>query len=142
MLKVVIAGCLLFASVASAEEGASPEPNIGDIMTSQQERHLKLWFAGHAGNWPLADYEIDKLKDGFDDLDKILGGETVSKAVGAPIAAVETAIEHKDKAAFTRAYDQLTAGCNGCHHTLDHGFIAIQRPNLWPYANQDFAPQK
>jgi hypothetical protein len=36
----------------------------------------------------------------------------------------------------------LTAGCNGCHHTLDHGFIAIQRPNLWPYANQDFAPQK
>ncbi len=140
MLKFMIAGCLLFASIANAEE--APEPNIGDIMTFQQERHLKLWFAGHAGNWPLADYEIGKLKDGFGDLDKLLGGDTVDKAVGAPIAAVEKAIETKDKASFTRAFDQLTAGCNSCHHTLDHAFIAIQRPTAWPYANQDFAPQK
>jgi hypothetical protein len=140
MLKFMIAGCLLFASIAKAEEAL--EPNIGDIMTFQQERHLKLWFAGHAGNWPLADYEIGKLKDGFGDLDKLLGGDTVDKAVGAPIAAVEKAIETKDKASFTRAFDQLTAGCNSCHHTLDHAFIAIQRPTAWPYANQDFAPQK
>jgi hypothetical protein len=142
MLKFAIIGCLLLASMANAEEASSPDANIGDIMTFQQERHLKLWFAGHAGNWPLADYEIGKLKDGFDDLDKLLGGETVGKAVGAPIAAIEKAIETKNKESFTRAYDQLTAGCNDCHRTLDHAFIAIQRPNLWPYANQDFAPQK
>ena len=33
-------------------------------------------------------------------------------------------------------------GCNSCHHTLDHGFIAIQRPTSLPYSNQNFAPQK
>jgi hypothetical protein len=142
MLKLMIFGSLFFASVALAEEGSSPEPNIGDIMTFQQERHLKLWFAGHAGNWPLADYEIGKLKDGFEDLDKLLGGDTVGKAVGAPIAAVEKAIESKDTGSFTRAFDQLTAGCNSCHHTLDHAFIAIQRPSVSPYGNQNFAPQK
>jgi hypothetical protein len=142
MLKfaIAIAGCLLAVSVSSAEE--ANDANIGDIMASQQERHLKLWFAGRAGNWPLADYEIGKLKDGFDDIDKLMGGDTVGKAVGAPIAALEKAIESKDKDSFTRAFDQLTAGCNSCHHTLDHAFIVIQRPAVVPYGNQSFAPQK
>jgi hypothetical protein len=147
MLKfaIAIAGCLLVASVCGAEETSSAagnEPNIGDIMAFQQERHLKLWFAGRAGNWPLADYEIDKLKDGFDDIDKLMGGDTVGKAVGVPIAALEKAVENKDKDSFTRAFDQLTAGCNSCHHTLDHAFIVIQRPTVSPYGNQSFAPQK
>ena len=137
---IAIAGCLLAVSVSSAEE--ANDANIGDIMASQQERHLKLWFAGRAGNWPLADYEIGKLKDGFDDIDKLMGGDTVGKAVGAPIAALEKAIESKDKDSFTRAFDQLTAGCNSCHHTLDHAFIVIQRPTVLPYSNQSFAPQK
>jgi hypothetical protein len=142
---IVIAGCLLLASVSGAEETSSAEGsdiNVGDVMGFQQERHLKLWFAGRAGNWPLADYEIGKLKDGFDDIDKLLGGETVGKAVGAPIAALEKAIENKDKDWFTRAFDQLTAGCNSCHRTLDHAFIVIQRPTILPYGNQSFAPQK
>jgi hypothetical protein len=130
MLKfaIAVAGCLLVVSV-SAEEGS--DANIGDIMAFQQGRHFKLWFAGRAGNWPLADYEIGKLKDGFDDVDKLIGGNTVRKAVGS-----------KDKDSFTRAFDQLTAGCNSCHHTLDHAFIVIQRPAVVPYGNQSFAPQK
>jgi hypothetical protein len=138
-LTTAIVGFLLVASVSAAQEN---EPNIGDIMTFQQERHLKLWFAGRAGNWPLADYELGKLKDGFDDIDKLIGGDTVDKAIGAPVAAVEKAIESKDKESFVRAFDQLTAGCNSCHRTLDHAFIVIQRPNVLPYGNQFFAPQK
>jgi len=142
---ITIAGFLVMTSVCHAEEASSAETNelnIGDVMGFQQERHFKLWFAGRAGNWPLADYEIGKLKDGFDDIDKLLGGETVSKAVGAPISAVEKAIESKDKDSFVRAFDELTAGCNSCHRTLDHAFIVIQRPNASPYGNQSFAPQK
>ena len=34
------------------------------------------------------------------------------------------------------------AGCNGCHHALDHGFIVIQRPAVLPYSNQVFTPQQ
>ena len=118
------------------------EPGLGEIMALQQMRHIKLWFAGSAGNWPLADYEIGELKEGFDDVDKRLGGDTIEKAVGTPIAALEKAIEGKDRAAFTSGYDKLTAGCNSCHHTLDHAFIVIQRPASLPYSNQSFAPQK
>jgi hypothetical protein len=140
---VLIVAGLLAIPVANAQDASEPyEPNIGDIMAQQQVRHLKLWFAGRAGNWPLADYEIGKLKDGFEDVNKQIGGDTVDKAVGGPIAALEKAIESKDRDSFTRAFDQLTAGCNSCHHTLDHAFLVIQRPSLPPYSNQSFAPQK
>jgi hypothetical protein len=146
MLKfaIAVAGCVLAVSVASAQEtssGEGNEINIGDVMGLQQQRHLKLWFAGRAGNWPLAEYEIDKLKDGFADIDKLIGGGTVDNAVGAPIAALEKAIESKNKDAFVRAFDQLTAGCNSCHRTLDHAFIVIQRPEVSPFGNQTFAPK-
>src|SRR3954470_11597516 len=45
-------------------------PGLGEIMTLQQMRHLKLWFAGQANNWPLAAYELDELKEGFEDIVK------------------------------------------------------------------------
>ncbi len=118
------------------------EPGLGEIMALQQMRHIKLWFAGRAGNWPLADYEIDELKEGFDDVNQRLGGDMVEKAVAAQIAALEKAVEAKDRAAFANAFDQLTAGCNSCHQALDHAFIVIQRPTSLPYSNQSFAAPK
>jgi hypothetical protein len=154
ILAVLIAAALLAVVEASAQEGSKPpsatagaanepyQPAISDIMALQQRRHIKLWFAGRAGNWPLADYEVDELKGGFDDVDERLGGDTVEKAVGGQIAALEKAIEAKDRAAFTTAFDRLTAGCNSCHHDLDHAFIVIQRPTSLPYTNQSFAAPK
>lgn len=153
MFVAVIAAAALPILVAHAQnmdmhhhEGAQAAeehaPGLGEIMLLQQARHIKLWFAGRAGNWPLADHEVDELKEGFDDLNKQLGGDTVQNAVGGPMAALEKAIDGKNRAAFTKAFDQLSAGCNGCHQTLNHGFIVIQRPTLQPYTNQVFKPQK
>jgi hypothetical protein len=123
---------------------ATPQgfPGLGEIMTLQQLRHIKLWFAGQAGNWPLAEYEIGELEEGFDDVNKLLGGDTVDKQVGAPMKALEKIVENKDHAGFAAAFDGLSAGCNSCHHLLDHAFIAIQRPTLLPYSDQSFAPHK
>jgi hypothetical protein len=132
----------------TAPEAAQPgapepyQPGLGEIMALQQMRHIKLWFAGSAGNWPLADYEIGELNEGFGDVKSLLGGDIVEQHVGAPIAALQKAIDGKNRGAFLAAFDKLSAGCNACHHTLDHGFIAIQRPSSLPYSNQIFAPQK
>ena len=80
--------------------------------------------------------------EGFEDVTKLLGEDIVRQHVGAPISELEKSIDSKDSVAFAAAFDNLSAGCNACHHTLDHGFIVIQRPQLLPYSNQDFAPQK
>lgn len=138
----------LLAAGAAGAQNPAPPPNggnlagLGEIMTLQQLRHIKLWFAGRAGNWAMADYEVGELNEGFEDVDKLLGGDTVEKMVGAPIKALQKAIEDKNRTAFTAAFDKLSAGCNNCHHTLDHGFIVIQRPALLPYSDQAFEPQK
>jgi hypothetical protein len=143
-----MAAAMLLGVAASAQNAAVPAgkatdvPGLGEIMTLQQLRHIKLWFAGRAGNWPLADYEVGELNEGFEDVNKLLGGDTVEKMVGAPIKALQKAIEDKNRAAFTAAFDSLSAGCNNCHHTLDHAFIAIARPTVLPYSDQVFAPQK
>jgi hypothetical protein len=129
----------------STQHGAANElyvPRIGEIMALQQIRHIKLWFAGRSGNWPLADYEIDALKEGFEDVNRLIGGDTVEQAVGAAVSALEKAVDAKDRAAFTDAFDRLSAGCNSCHHALDHAFIVIQRPALLPYTDQSFAAPK
>ncbi len=117
-------------------------PVSANIMALQQMRHIKLWFAGHAGNWPLADYEVGELKEGFDDVSQLLGGDIVDQHVGAPLAALQKAIDGKDSAAFAAAFDNLSAGCNACHHALDHGFIVIGRPASLPYSDQSFTPPK
>jgi uncharacterized protein YceK len=132
------------AAAPTAPAGAKPMdfPGLGEVMTLQQLRHIKLWFAGRAGNWALADYEIGELNEGFEDADKLVGGGTVAKMVGAPIKALQQAVAEKNSAAFATAFDSLSAGCNSCHHLLDHPFIVIQRPILLPYSDQSFAPPR
>jgi hypothetical protein len=152
-LAALVAGTLLTMAPASAQNAAAPPPpqqaanptdypGLGEIMTLQQLRHIKLWFAGRAGNWPLADYEIGELQEGFEDADKLVGGGTVDKMVGAPMKALQKIVDDKDRAAFPAAFDKLSAGCNSCHHMLNHPFIAIQRPTSLPYSDQSFTPQK
>ena len=74
------------------------QPGLGEIMALQQMRHISFWFAGRSGNWRLADYEIGELKEGFEDVSGLLGSDIVNEHVGTPIAALEKAIDGKNKA--------------------------------------------
>src|SRR3954466_13140099 len=73
-LKPVVAvlSFALLASAALAEEEKKPEPyvpGLGEFMTSGvQPHHIKIWLAGHAGNWALAEYEAKELRETFEDI--------------------------------------------------------------------------
>jgi hypothetical protein len=127
---------------------AAAASGLGEIMSLQQMRHLKLWFAGSAANWELAAYELDELKEGFDDVlkrfpthDGVALAPIVNSLVAREIPGLETAIQARDAARFASAFDALTDGCNGCHQSAKHGFIVIQRPASLPYSNQSFSPK-
>jgi hypothetical protein len=162
-LGVIGAGVLiaaLLSTVAQAQSMKMPEhdapaaegayaPGLGEIMSLQQMRHSKLWFAGHARNWPLADYELDELKEGFEDVAKYHAmhndvplAPMVEAIIGKEVADLDKAIEAKSPAKFAGAFDHLTAACNACHQAANHPFIAIRRPTSLPYTNQDFTPAK
>ena len=122
-------------------------PGLGEIMSLQQMRHSKLWFAGSAANWELAAYELDELKEGFDDVlalfpthDGVPLTPMVKAITAKDVPDLAKAIAARDGAGFSSAFDALTAACNGCHQSAKHGFIVIQRPTSLPYTNQLFTP--
>jgi hypothetical protein len=151
LLTFAVLALALVVPARAAEEGAKETyaSGLGEIMSLQQMRHLKLWFAGQAKNWPLADYELDELKEGFDDVVKFFPvkddmkiGDMAGSTVVPVLPDVKSAIEAKDAAKFAAAFDKLTAACNACHQASNHAFIVIQRPTTSPYTNQLFTPKK
>lgn len=147
----------LFAFLAGSAPAPTQTPNpaksyspgVAEIMIMTQIRHAKLWFAGDARNWELADYQIDELKEGLEDLityfpvykDIPVGRMTEATAMPA-IADVEAAIKAKDRTKFGNAFDKLTAACNTCHQSANRPFIVVQRPATSPFSNQLFAPKR
>lgn len=144
------AGCGGRQAVTSGSPAAEAyTPGLGELMSAQQMRHVKLWFAGQAANWPLADYELDELGEGFDDIVKyhpthkdspVAPREAIPRMVTQPLADLRTAVAHKDTTSFDQAFDALTAACNNCHQATNFGFNRVQRPAANPYPNQVFAP--
>jgi len=145
--------CLLLMLTISAcnRKPAEPPytPGLGEIMTFQQMRHVKLWLAGQAGNWPLASYELDELNEGFDDVAtyhpthkdaELPIPQLIDKMIKAPLGQLDEAIKAKDQDRFAKAFDQLTEGCNGCHQATKFGFNVVTRPTGNPYTNQVFEP--
>ena len=38
-------------------------PGLGEFMSGIQVHHAKLWFAGNAQNWKLADFEVGEIRE-------------------------------------------------------------------------------
>lgn len=126
-------------------------PGLGEIMTLQQMRHIKLWFAGDARNWPLADYELDELEEGFEDSARLHPThegaprrlvDLIPDFTARPLRELRAAIRHEDGPAFVTAYDALTASCNGCHEAVGFSFNVVSRPRSNPYSDQEFRPTR
>jgi hypothetical protein len=149
MKTSILIATLVVLPLAASAETQPYTPGLGEIMTLQQMRHLKLWFAGQAQNWPLADYELDELKEGYEDIvkyyptkDDAPTGAMATAIIAKEVADLNKAIEAKDRKQFAAAFDKLTASCNACHQSSKKPFIVVQRPAANPYANQSFAPPR
>jgi hypothetical protein len=146
----------VLAAFAAAGEPSAPapaaapySPGIAEIMIATQIRHAKLWLAGDARNWALADYEVDEIKEGFEDVVEHFPvykdmpvGKMTETIIMSPIEEVEKAIKAQDRTKFVSAFDKLTEACNSCHQAANRAFIVIQRPSGATFPNQSFAPKR
>jgi hypothetical protein len=124
-------------------------PGLGEIMGYLQVRHAKLSFAGEKENWQLADYELDELQEGLDDITKfhpthekvpMPTDKAVRQFMDQPLQQLRDTIAQKNVSAFTTAFENVTASCNACHTQSNFGFIRVQKPDgSSPYSNQDYA---
>ena len=156
----LLAGAIPLAALnlANAQAPAGPavampqayQPSFGDLMTiAIQPRHIKLGLAGQQKNWTYAAYELRELQGAFERTARTIPtyrsmnvADLIDATTKAPMADVAAAIKSGDAAEFAEAYAQLTATCNACHQSTEHGAVVIQVPKASSYPDQDFRPSK
>ena len=119
----LVAGLAVAATTEATSEAAEPyTPGLVEFMMHVQSHHAKLWLAGNARNWDLADYQVDELKELIEDIAKRIPeykgtpvGKMIESTTMPPIGEIEGAIKARDSGKFAAAFDRLTAACNVCH---------------------------
>lgn len=149
-LAFVAGFTVVSATLSATGEPAKPyEPGLIEFMAHVQSHHAKLWLAGNARNWELADFQAAELKELLEDITKRIPvykdvpvGKMIESTTMPPISEIEGAIKARDGKAFATAFDKLTTACNACHEAANRSFIVIQRPATSPFPNQSFAPKR
>lgn len=116
-------------------------PGLGEFMSGIQVHHEKLWFAGKATNWELADFELGEIKESLDDIRHYCSNrpEVASlPMIQPPLDSLAAAVKKQDPTAFKSSFLLLTTTCNNCHQATKHGYNVIQVPTTPPFSNQVF----
>jgi hypothetical protein len=121
-----------------------------DVMHQFQRYVDKLYFAGKAQNWRLAEWYLWKIEQSALPLiegevepyrNEKYDAQPLAKAMLIPsLRAVEPSIETKNVTQFLAAYEGLVQTCNACHVATNHGYVKIIVPTAPIYSNQDYAP--
>jgi hypothetical protein len=142
---------------AAGPEGSPPSapatqylPSISDLMIATiQPRHRRLWQAAQKKDWEFAAYELGNLRGAFKRIGEAHPTQNdisfpgmVASVTDQPFTELTSAIKSKDATAFSKAYADLTDGCNSCHQALNHGVVAIRVPSDASVSDQDFTPTK
>ena len=142
---------IMFSAIfflACSQPAAPYKPGIGELMSSIQLHHAKLWFAGENQNWLLAAYNQSLIQNAFKRIQLYHGDTYEAKAaymIDPAMDSVRNGIARKDRLAFESGFRFLTTSCNNCHVVTKHAFNVITIPVIPPIGNQDFkvaAPQQ
>ena len=118
-------------------------PSNSHIMMDVQWHWTNLWFAGQAKNWPLAQYYFNEtrghiqwlirkspvMKSQLDQKDVDIAG-IFDGVDTSSLAAVKTAIEHKDSAEFASTYKTMLESCYACHKSVGRPYLRPMIPTL------------
>jgi cytochrome c553 len=152
LVAIFVAGAALVVALSSrADRGGKTGPETYELapaMGHMQRFAEKLYFAGQANNWPLADFYLHEIEESAEEIiqagvvDEGVAVSSFLKAMLPPaLAGVKEAVQKKDRQQFLSRYEGLVASCNACHQSTKHGFVRITVPRQPTYQNQDFAPQ-
>jgi hypothetical protein len=149
---ILAIGIATSRSMAAAGVEAAPSsqasqylPSISDLMIATiPPRHERLWRAAQDANWEFAAYQLGNLHGAFERLGRahptthgISFPDMIGSVTGQPFKELNSAIQSKDGAAFSKAYADLTDACNSCHQALNHGVIKIRVPSRTSAADLD-----
>ena len=124
-----------------AQVANSYKPGFGELMSSVQAHHAKLWFAGIHKNWKLAEFEVHEITEVLDDVKKYQNEREESLLIDMmkpSLDSVSKAIYNKNIKNFKTNYISLTNTCNSCHADTKFEFNIVKVPDIKQFSNQDF----
>jgi hypothetical protein len=88
-------------------------PGLGEFMGRIQVDHAKLWLAGEARNWQLAEYQLTELKEVFSDVQDLVPryqnlpvGDMIDAIITGTVNDLEKAIGARDFGKFSAGFDK------------------------------------
>src|SRR6266704_2370714 len=107
------------------------QPGLARIMPEIGARIWKCYYAGKAGNQPLARFQ---LKEAVNLMEKGAFlrpkyAENMEKFIANEVAAVKKAIEDQDWDGFENAFRQMVEGANAYHDVYDKPFLRWKIPD-------------
>src|SRR5262245_57800722 len=119
-----------FVCVLCACTNPAPAPQLGDVMTKVGRRFELLGRAAQAKRWELAEFELGKLRETFDDLPKAEIPADVHADIPQLVKVLVPTVE-KTLQAGLATHDVATAfagasqSCNACHQEAGRRFIEV-----------------
>jgi len=104
---------------------------FSSTMFEVAHRYRELHWAVEDGNWPYADYQVDKIADAIERGIIRRPGRAESSRnlfLGEPVDGLRRALEGEDADAVAGALREFTAACNQCHVAEDMGFVVVGAP--------------
>lgn len=117
-------------------------PGMAEIMPLVGDRIWKCYYAGKAGNQPLARFQ---LKEAVNLMEKGAFlrpkyAENMEKFVSTEVEAVRKAIESADWTAFEGAFKTMVTQANAYHDLYDKPFLRWKIPDA-PPPDLDLTPR-
>jgi hypothetical protein len=140
------------AAAVSADQGIGADvAHLKETQPSQSHTMMdvgfhtaNMWFAGQAGNWPLARFYFNETRQHIRwtirvrPIRKDANGQPVDlKSIFDAIdtstfETLKSAIEQRDSAAFKVAYTQTLESCYACHKACGLPFLRPMIPTSGP----------
>jgi hypothetical protein len=153
VLPVAAVGCGRAAPAATPQDAKGAEdlatqvkalkelvPDQAHIMADVGYHFTNLWFAGEAGNWPLADFYLAETKSHLrwavrakpirkDNAGREIDlGKILEAIENSQLTQLKQAIERKEKPAFEAVYKETLTTCYSCHKASDKPYLRPQVP--------------
>ena len=103
-------------------------------MDGIARRLERLGRAAEAGRWALARYEVEELRETFEDVERTPLPEDVGKLdlrefidplVEKALPALDAALERQDRTEVRIAFAGVALRCNNCHRAAGRRFVEI-----------------
>ncbi len=117
-------------------------PGMAEIMPLIGDRIWKCYYAGKAGNQPLARFQLKEavnlMEKGAFLRPKYHGN--MEKFISTEVAAVRKAIDDADWTAFEGAFHEMVGAANAYHEVYDKPYLRWRIPDLPPH-DLDMTPR-